>query len=64
VFDWPKDGKLVVPVGKPVTKAYLLTMPQDNLELTVEESGGVVVTLPATPPDAIASVVVVETEGK
>lgn len=64
VFDWPKDGKLVLPVSKPVKKAYLLTMPQESLELTVEESGGVVVTVPAAPPDAIASVVVVETEGK
>ena len=62
VFDWPKSGKLDVPLRNKVTKAYLLAERGQNLR--VEQSDkGVVVHLPAKAPDAIASVVALEIEG-
>ena len=36
VFDWPKDGSLLVPVKKPVAKAYLLSQPGDALKVESE----------------------------
>jgi len=62
VFDWPKDGKLLVPglSNKPV-KATLLANQQ-----TVSASNtaaGVTIAVPATAPDAIASVVVLDMDG-
>jgi alpha-L-fucosidase len=60
IFDWPKDGQLTLPV-KSVKKAYLLAEPSKNLGLAVEEIGGVIVLLPSTAPDPVASVLAVET---
>jgi alpha-L-fucosidase len=34
VFDWPKDGKLVVPFGNKITKAVLLADAKTNLKVT------------------------------
>ncbi len=62
VFDWPKDGKLVVPglASKPV-KAVLLA---DGKALaTSVENGGVVVSVPAEAPDKIATVIALDIEG-
>ena len=59
VFDWPADGTLSVPILNKVTRAYLLTAPQETLKVATRE-GAVDVQLPAKAPDAIASVVVVE----
>lgn len=62
VFDWPKDGQLVVPISNAVIKAYLLA---DRLKLlrvrTAKEDK--IITLPAIAPDLLASVVVVEIAG-
>ena len=63
VFDWPKDGRLVVPLANKVTKAYLLANPRQKLGLAAGESDAVIVNVPAAAPDAIASVVVLEIEG-
>jgi alpha-L-fucosidase len=65
VFDWPNDGKLAVPGLKAkVTKAYLLA-DSTRAALTTESKGdGVEVTLPGQAPDPVASVVVLEIEGK
>ncbi len=63
VFDWPKDGKLVVPLAGRVKKAYLLAQPRAALALTAAESGPVTVTVPAIAPDNIATVVVLEIDG-
>jgi len=64
VFDWPKDGRLEAPgLLNPVTKAYLLSDPQQAL--TAEASGeDVIVTVPTQAPDPIASVVVLEIDGE
>ena len=61
VFDWPQDGKLRVPSwGATVKKAYLLTNPKARLEFSVDNAS-VVLQVPAKAPDAIASVIVLET---
>jgi len=63
VFDWPADGKLRVPGwGKTVKKVYLLTgrtalkYKQDDKELSID--------VPTKSPDAIASVIVIESGDK
>lgn len=62
VFDWPKDGKLVVPMSNPVKRAYLLA-DKNAPPLNVKSSPvGAVVDLPNTAPDAVVSVVAVEIE--
>jgi alpha-L-fucosidase len=62
VFQWPRDGKLLVPIANQVKKAYLLTQP--TVELKSEKSDvGQTLTVTAVTPDANASVVVVEIEG-
>ncbi|QDT00934.1 alpha-L-fucosidase [Adhaeretor mobilis] len=63
VFDWPKDGKLLVPgLNNKVEQAYLMDGWQ-ALE-TSSADAGVTVSLPAEAPDKIASVVVVKVHGK
>ena len=62
VFNWPSDGNLVVPaIGKPVKRAYLLATPKQSLAVS-ETDAGLSVKLPATAPDPIATVVVLETK--
>jgi len=62
VFDWPADGSLHVPAfGKSLKRGYLLASPKTALK-SVESSEGLVLQLPAAPPDPIATVVVLETK--
>jgi alpha-L-fucosidase len=69
VFDWPKDGELTVPgLKNKVKQAYVLADAVENaraqlLEVAQSEDG-VTVKVPAAAPDKIASVVVLEIEGK
>ncbi|HVM62815.1 MAG TPA: alpha-L-fucosidase [Verrucomicrobiae bacterium] len=63
VFNWPKDGRLLVPIKNVVTKAYLLAAPGESLPTSRVEDG-VVIQLPASAPDPIASVVVAEIDEK
>ena len=62
VFNWPKDGTLVVPLRGTAKRAYLLGAPRQALVLT-PSSTGLHVRVPATAPDPIASVVVLEGVG-
>lgn len=58
VFEWPADGRLVVPgLTAPVRSARLLG--GGNLKTTSSEAG-LVIAVPASPPDPIASVIAVE----
>ncbi|HSE31870.1 MAG TPA: alpha-L-fucosidase [Pyrinomonadaceae bacterium] len=61
VFDWPADGKLVVPAfGRDVKKAYVLATPK--LGLNVNKTGdGILLTVPPQALDPIATVIVLET---
>ncbi len=63
VFDWPKDGKLVVPFSNKITKAYLLADAKTSLKVTSGKENSTI-QVPAYAPDKIASVVAVEFEGK
>jgi len=62
VFDWPADGKLLVPgLKNEVKQAYLMA----NLEKlkTGTDKNGVIVHLPAKPPDEIDTVIVLKVLG-
>jgi alpha-L-fucosidase len=63
VFDWPKDGKLVVPFGNKITKAVLLADAKTNLKLTAGKDKSTI-QLPAYAPDKIASVIAIEFNGE
>jgi alpha-L-fucosidase len=61
VFDWPKDGRLLVPlVRATVKRVYLLASPKERLQFITDQKG-ITLQLPANAPDPIASVVVIET---
>ena len=62
VFDWPTDGKLLVPL-KNKAAAALLIEPNKPLTTTATENG-LVIDVPAKAPDEIASVIVLKPEGK
>jgi len=57
VFDWPADGRLTIPMAGKVTGAYLLAQPEKPLDVVCTEEAAVI-TVPTSPPDPIASVVV------
>jgi len=60
VFDWPKDGKLVVPeLGNTPARAFLLGASGSALEAT-PGSAGVVVQVPQLQPDPANSVVALD----
>ena len=63
VWNWPADGKLLLPVAGKVTKAYLLAAPGQTLQ-TVAGEIGMEILLPAKPVDPIASVIAVNVEGE
>jgi alpha-L-fucosidase len=63
VFDWPADGKLIVPgLENKMVSAKLLA---NNKTLKGKKSGAdLIIELPATAPDKIASVVQVQVAGR
>jgi alpha-L-fucosidase len=63
LFEWPQNGAFEIPAVKgKITKAYLLADPR-RAELKVTQTdSGVSIALPEKAPDAIASVVCVETK--
>ena len=63
VFDWPKDGKLIVPLGNKITKAYLLADAKMALKVKAGK-GNSCIQLPAYSPDKIAAVVAIQIEGE
>jgi len=62
VFNWPKDGKLVVPGLKNAIESATLLATGAKLSFTGSPEGPVI-TVPETGPDAIASVVVLKVKG-
>jgi len=63
VFDWPKDGRLLVPgLKNPVEKAWLLASKQDLACESKDE--GVTIAVPQAAPDPTASVVVLRVKGE
>lgn len=63
VFDWPKDGKLVVPMDNKIKSAVLLANPALNLKIN-KTKGQVIIQLPIYAPDKNASVVALDFEGE
>lgn len=63
VFDWPTDGKLIVPeLGNVPVRAFLLADPTSALKATMGEDG-VTIQAPQTPPDPANSVVALDYDG-
>jgi alpha-L-fucosidase len=64
VFDWPKDGKLVVPLANKAVKAFLLAAKADgSMELSTGKNG-LTIQVPAQAPDKFVSVIALQLEGK
>lgn len=65
VFNWPEDGKLIVPgiLNKPI-KSYILSDKKKNLLPTTRNEDAIVIHLPKNPPDKNVSVIVLDIEGK
>ena len=62
VFDWPADGKLLVPgLKNEIISAKLIT--GGNLK-TTSNKGGMEISVPSKAPDAIASVIKIEVKGE
>ena len=57
VFDWPKDGKLIVPLKNKVNDARLLAGEKKLKTGSDTGIGGLTIMLPETAPDSIASVI-------
>jgi alpha-L-fucosidase len=64
VFDWPKDGKLVVPGLRSAPASVTMLASGEKLQARREGEEDVVIDVPAAAPDAIASVIKVEISGK
>ena len=62
VFDWPKNGKLSIPLTNKITKAWLPADPKTILKV-IQGKEYVVVQMPTYAPDIIVSVVAVQFEG-
>lgn len=62
VWDWPADGKLLVPGLKNAIKGAALLGEKTKLA-TISNGSGVTVTLPEKAPDAISSTVVLRLKG-
>ncbi len=62
VFDWPNDGKLLVPGLKNAVESATLLADGSNLDAAAGD-GGVAITVPASAPDKISSTVVLKVRG-
>jgi alpha-L-fucosidase len=62
VFNWPSDGKLVVPGLKSEVESAVLLASGAKLEVAAG-GGGVTISVPASAPDAISSTVAVKVKG-
>ena len=63
VYNWPADGRLLAPLLNQKVKAWLLRTPGRKLKCK-DTPEGLVIQLPASAPDKIASVIVVQVTGK
>ncbi len=62
IFQWPNDGRLVVPLANEVKSASLLARPGSTLPVASRD-GRLLLTLPAAAPDPADSVVALEIKG-
>jgi len=65
VFDWPVNGKLIVPgIFNKSKKAYLITDPKRTPLSTTVKNDTIIIDVPEKAPDRINSVVVLDIKGK
>ena len=62
VFNWPQDGRLVVPGLKNAVTSATLLVTGATLDVTASPEGPVI-TVPATAPNAISSTIVLQIQG-
>jgi alpha-L-fucosidase len=62
VFDWPKDGELIVPLSNQAKSATLLATGKPLS--TKSADGNLVIDVPATAPDAADTVIALQIEGE
>jgi alpha-L-fucosidase len=63
VFDWPADGKLVVPGLRNAVSSVKLLATGENLK-AANDANNLVITVPASAPDKISSTVVLKIKGQ
>lgn len=63
VFEWPQDGRLLVPMRGSITRATLLGSADERVLETASDRAGVVVHLPAHAIDAACTVVRLDVDG-
>ncbi len=65
VFEWPSDGKLVVPgILNQAKQAYMLADPKHTSLIVGRNEDALVISVPTKAPDAINNVVVLDVVGK
>jgi alpha-L-fucosidase len=64
IFDWPGDGRLLLPGLKNKVKSARLLAGSKKISLPVQAAAnGLMISLPAAAPDAISSTVVLRLKG-
>ena len=64
VFNWPADGKLILPgILNDTEQSFLLAAPQKKLDVSRKEDA-LIISVPAAAPDSINSVIVLDVKGK
>jgi alpha-L-fucosidase len=64
VFEWPTDGKLVVPALDGKIKSARLLASGEKLTMNVDANGQLVLSVPQAAPDKISSTIKLEVQGK
>jgi alpha-L-fucosidase len=63
VFDWPADGKLVVPSLEGIVKSARLLATGEKLAMSADANGELLISVPKDAPDKISSTIKLEVEG-
>jgi alpha-L-fucosidase len=64
VFEWPADGKITVPGFKNSVISAKLLATGSKVKTSLSRAGVLTISLPASAPDPIASVIRVDVRGK
>src|ERR1035441_7602257 len=64
VFNWPDDGKLVIPgLNNTAQRAYVLADPAKKALAMQSGPGGLTLSVPTTAPDPVCSTIVLKVKG-
>jgi alpha-L-fucosidase len=63
VFDWPADGKLLVPSLEGTVKSARLLATNEKLAVNADANGALVISLPKDAPDKISSTIKLDVSG-